>query len=147
MSKDIRDGETDCQYKSRARPERTFLTFKLSPDLNGELLLRQVSTYATPTDAFAGLSETGNESRIKSNVTDADERDPDFEVFFVQGDGKDPRSWPRYKRMYHLGTLSYMVTVVALYSTSYTSGLPGIVEEFGCHPARSHIGLDDVPLW
>lgn len=140
MSKDIRDGERDCQYKSRARPKRTFLTSS-SSDLNGELLLRQVSTYATPTDAFAGLSETGNESRIKSNVTDVDERDPDFEVVFVQGDGKDPRLWPRYKRMYHLGTLSYMVTVVALYSTSYTSGLPGIVEEFGVTRLVATLGL------
>jgi hypothetical protein len=87
------------------------------------------------------LSETGNESRIKSNVTDIDERDPDFEVVFVQGDGKDPRLWPRYKRMYHLGTLSYMVTVVALYSTSYTSGLPGIVEEFGVTRLVATLGL------
>ena len=43
--------------------------------------------------------------------------------------------------MYHLGTLSYMVTVVALYSTSYTSGLPGIVQEFGVTRLVATLGL------
>jgi hypothetical protein len=43
--------------------------------------------------------------------------------------------------MYHLGTLSYMVTVVALYSTAYTSGLPGIVEEFGVTRLVATLGL------
>jgi hypothetical protein len=55
---------------------------------------------------------------------------PNFEVDFTADDPDDPRNWPLWYRGMVIGFVSFATWVVVLYSTSYTSSMPGMMEEF-----------------
>ncbi|KAI3318109.1 major facilitator superfamily transporter [Xylariaceae sp. AK1471] len=55
-------------------------------------------------------------------------RPPDFEVDF--GDDDDPREWPLWYRSWTLITVSFSTWIIVLYSTTYTSAIPGLIKEF-----------------
>ena len=55
---------------------------------------------------------------------------PDFEVTFDENDGDDPRSWPVWYRFWIVAAISYSTWVVVVYSTSYTSSIPGVMAAF-----------------
>jgi hypothetical protein len=88
----------------------------LTPDLETEAehLARPALTY---TRTGASLATTG--SRL-----------PSFEVDFSNGDPDDPKSWPLWYRSLIIGVVSYSTWCVILYSTSYTSSMPGMMKEF-----------------
>ncbi|PKX88823.1 MFS transporter [Aspergillus novofumigatus IBT 16806] len=58
-------------------------------------------------------------------------RNPDFEVDWEPDDPENPRNWSIWYRSFIVGAVSFSTTCVILYSTSYTSGVPGIQKEFG----------------
>ncbi|KAI0390899.1 major facilitator superfamily transporter [Xylariaceae sp. FL0594] len=62
-----------------------------------------------------------------STIGSSASRPPDFEVDF---DGDDPRSWPLWYRAWTLFCISFSTATVVLYSTTYTSSIPGLIEEF-----------------
>lgn len=88
----------------------------LTPDLftDAEHLARDEITYVR-----TGASFTTNASRPSS-----------FEVDFTADDPEDPRNWPLWYRGMILGFVSYSTWTVVLYSTSYTSSMPGMMKEF-----------------
>lgn len=88
----------------------------LTPDLetDAEHLARPELTY---TKTGASVATTG--SRI-----------PSFEVDFTADDPEDPRNWPLWYRGLLIGAVSYSTWTVVLYSTSYTSSMPGMMKEF-----------------
>ncbi|PYI03536.1 MFS general substrate transporter [Aspergillus sclerotiicarbonarius CBS 121057] len=55
---------------------------------------------------------------------------PDYEVFWQPEDPKNPRLWPLWYKGVSVVTMSLGATVVSLFSTLYTSGIPGLEEEF-----------------
>lgn len=55
---------------------------------------------------------------------------PNFEVDFTPDDPDDPRNWPLWYRGMVIGFVSFSTWVVVLYSTSYTSSMPGMMKEF-----------------
>jgi hypothetical protein len=57
-------------------------------------------------------------------------RIPSFEVDFSADDPDDPRNWPLWYRGMIIGVVSFSTWVVVLYSTSYTSSMPGMMKEF-----------------
>lgn len=54
---------------------------------------------------------------------------PDFEVDFVQNDPENPKDWPLWKRSLTIAVMSFSTWVVVLYSSSYTAGIAGMMEE------------------
>jgi hypothetical protein len=58
-------------------------------------------------------------------------RIPSFEVDFTENDPDDPRSWPLWYRGMITFAVSFATLVVVMYSTSYTSSMPGMMKEFG----------------
>jgi len=58
-------------------------------------------------------------------------RNPSFEVDFADDDPEDPRNWSFWYRATTTGVVSYTTWTVVLYSTSYTSAMPGLMKEFG----------------
>jgi hypothetical protein len=88
----------------------------LTPDLETEAehLARPALTY---TKTGASLATTG--SRL-----------PEFEVDFKDNDLDDPKNWPLWYRGIVIGVVSYSTWCVILYSTSYTSSMPGMMKEF-----------------
>jgi hypothetical protein len=88
----------------------------LTPDLetDAEHLARPALTY---TKSGATLATTG--SRL-----------PSFEVDFAVGDPEDPRNWPLWYKGVVIGVVSFSTWTIVLYSTSYTSSMPGMMKEF-----------------
>ncbi|KAF2805049.1 MFS general substrate transporter [Mytilinidion resinicola] len=56
--------------------------------------------------------------------------DPAFEVDFEDGDGADPREWSVLVKCLIIGCMSICTTTVVMYSTSYASGIPGMMKTF-----------------
>lgn len=55
-------------------------------------------------------------------------RPQEFEVDFEEGE--DPREWSFWLRAWMTFAISFSTWIVVLYSTTYTSSIPGLVEEF-----------------
>lgn len=88
----------------------------LTPNLltNAEQLAHPALTY---TKTGASLATTGS-------------RQPSFEIDFSADDAEDPRNWPLWYRGLTIGAVSFSTWAVVLYSTSYTSSMPGMMKEF-----------------
>lgn len=63
-------------------------------------------------------------------ATTTGSRMPDFEVDWEEGDKLNPKNWPLWYRSMVIGFLSFSTLTTIFYSTSYTSGLPGMMKEF-----------------
>lgn len=63
-----------------------------------------------------------------TSVGSAVQRPPEFEVDFAEGE--DPREWTFLLRAWMTFAISFSTWIVVLYSTTYTSSIPGLVEEF-----------------
>ncbi|KAI9052589.1 hypothetical protein LZ554_003932 [Drepanopeziza brunnea f. sp. 'monogermtubi'] len=75
---------------------------------------RQALTY---TGTGASLATTGSQL-------------PAFEVDFAENDPNNPMTWPLWYRSIVITAVSYGTWTVVLFSTSYTSSIPGMMEEF-----------------
>jgi hypothetical protein len=74
-------------------------------------------------------------------------RIPDFEIDFEENDPRNPRNWPRWYRGCILAAVSWATWIVVLYSTSYTSGMPLMMEEFHeDSTARATLGVTSYLL-
>jgi hypothetical protein len=51
-----------------------------------------------------------------------------YEVDFEEGDRNNPQNWSFWFRGCVIAIFSYSTTCVVLYSTSYTSAIPGMLE-------------------
>ncbi|KAH8896783.1 putative MFS transporter [Thozetella sp. PMI_491] len=54
----------------------------------------------------------------------------EFEVFFEPQDPDNPKEWPSWYRGWALFCISFSSFVVSLYSTIYTSSIPGLIKEY-----------------
>jgi MFS family permease len=80
----------------------------------------------------AGLEDADKSlARITSVATNMTS-DPAFEVDFTE-DGENPQEWSMAKKGMIIGFMSFSTLVVVMYSTSYTSGIPGMMATFGVH--------------
>lgn len=80
----------------------------------------------------AGLEEPDKAlSHITSAATNMTS-DPRFEVDFDDY-GDNPQDWSMAKKGMIMGFMSFSTLVVVMYSTSYTSGIPGMMKTFGVH--------------
>lgn len=68
--------------------------------------------------------------RTATSVASHASRIPGFEVDFVADDPQDPKNWPLWYKGVIIGAVSFGTWTVVLYSTSYTSSLPGMMDEF-----------------
>ncbi|KAJ5419995.1 hypothetical protein N7465_002514 [Penicillium sp. CMV-2018d] len=55
---------------------------------------------------------------------------PEFEVYWDSEDPDNPRLWPLWYKGLTVAAMSLGATIVSLSSTLYTSGIPGLQEEF-----------------
>lgn len=76
--------------------------------------------------AHAQLSYT----RTGTSYATTGSRNPSFEVDFEDNDPDDPRNWPLWYRSYTIFAVSFATWSTVLYSSSYTSSMPGMMKEF-----------------
>lgn len=76
----------------------------------------------------AGLEEHDKSLAPITTVTTNMTTDPRFEVDFE--DGENPQDWSMLKKSMVIFFMSFSTLVVVMYSTSYTAGIPGMMETF-----------------
>ncbi|TGO14710.1 hypothetical protein BTUL_0049g00190 [Botrytis tulipae] len=76
--------------------------------------------------AHAQLSYT----RTGTSYATTGSRNPSFEVDFEDNDPDDPRNWPLWYQSYTIFAVSFATWSTVLYSSSYTSSMPGMMKEF-----------------
>ncbi|KAG0647389.1 Major facilitator superfamily multidrug transporter mdrA [Hyphodiscus hymeniophilus] len=69
-------------------------------------------------------------TRTNGSFATTGSRISEFEVDFSADDPDDPRNWPLWYRSVVIGWVSFATWAVVLYSTSYTSSMPGMMKEF-----------------
>lgn len=57
-------------------------------------------------------------------------RMPEYEVDFEEDDALNPRNWSLWYKSWVVGGLSFATLSVVFFSTSYTSGIPGMLIDF-----------------
>lgn len=67
--------------------------------------------------------------------------DPAFEIDFGENDKSNPQNWSLWYKGIVIGIFSYATTCTVLYSTSYTSAIPGMLEEFGVGETEGILGV------
>jgi multidrug resistance protein len=77
-----------------------------------------------------GHSWPGDKDAGITTVTTNATQDPRFELDF-DDDGENPQDWPMVKKAMIIFFMSFSTLVVVMYSTSYTSGIPGMMRTFG----------------
>lgn len=86
--------------------------------------LSHTSSVGGVTATQLGLNRTWT-GRSSATATDIA-----YEIDFVDNDRTNPQCWPLWYKCIILGVMSYSTTAVVLYSTSYTSALPGMEDTF-----------------
>ncbi len=120
------DGTSDRQHSIESR-------YSLNPDPLAPLEL----ALSSPDQRAVEEMSRPYLSRIATSIGTTGSRLPDFEVDFEPNDPDNPRNWPLWYRGLTIAAVSYATWTVVLYSTSYTSSMPGMMKDFG---------IDNEPL-
>ena len=117
----------DHEQYNRDFPEKT-----LTPHLSR----------ASSTSAVGGINPTyiTRTRTNKSTATNAT-TDPAFEVDFEEGEKGNPQTWSLWYKGFIIAVMSYATTAVVLYSTSYTSAIPGLIDEWGISRNTGILGM------
>lgn len=103
-------------------------------------LSRAMST-EIETEAEREAREPITHTRTGTSIGSTASRPPDFEVVYDENDPEDPKNWPKWYKGWCLIVVSYSTWLVVLYSTSYTSATPGLIEEFGSNVTYVTLGM------
>ncbi|KAF4550319.1 Efflux pump FUB11-like protein [Elsinoe fawcettii] len=108
------------------------------PDYNGDApelqLTPHISRVSRQTEGARRSNVDISLKRTKTaqtTGTTATNSDPLFEIDFDENDKQNPHNWPLWYKAIIIATMSFGTTTVVLYSTSYTSPIPGLIAEFG----------------
>lgn len=91
--------------------------------------IQPISTFdrfRDPSNAQADITRTKSRASVWTNASGP----ASFEVDFTTDDPDEPTNWPVWYRAMILGFISFGTWATVLYSTSYTSSMPGMMEEF-----------------
>nr|KAK5450863.1 hypothetical protein LTR18_000879 [Exophiala xenobiotica] len=100
------------------------------PDHDDERALTLTATQTSRRSQSQSIALGRTVTRITTRGT-AFTSDPRYEVDFSVDDPDDPRNWPLWYKALALFALSFGTLGVVMYSTSYTSGMPQMMQEFG----------------
>ncbi|KAI9888198.1 MAG: hypothetical protein M1820_010242 [Bogoriella megaspora] len=92
----------------------------------------------------ASQAEDRNLNMVKSGISarTTETQNPAFEVDWDSPDDQsNPQNWSLAYKTLVIAMMSYSTTVVTLYSTSYTSGIPGLQQDFGITETTGILGL------
>jgi hypothetical protein len=119
----------DHERHNRDFPEKT-----LTPHLSR----------ASSTSAVGGVNPTYlTRTRTNKSTATTATTDPAFEVDFGEDESEkgNPMAWTLWYKGFIIAVMSYATTAVVLYSTSYTSAIPGLVDEWGISRNTGILGV------
>ncbi|PVH73698.1 MFS general substrate transporter [Cadophora sp. DSE1049] len=128
----IEDPEKDI-HTSSSSPTHTAHSNSSHDSINSNplsALERALTATDLATEAERAARPALTYTRTGASLATTGSRLPSFEVDFAEGDKDNPLNWPLWYRSLVIGAVSYSTWTVVLYSTSYTSSMPGMMEEF-----------------
>ena len=96
---------------------------------------------ASSTNAVGNVAPTLELQRTWTSRTSGTLTDPAYEVDFEDEELGNPQNWPLWYKGIVLGVMSYSTTSVVLFSTSYTSAIPGMMKAFGISDNEGILGV------
>lgn len=117
-----------------SRPER------FSQEHPFQTLARHLS-HASSTNAVGGVIPTIDRSWTHTTAGTANTLDLEYEVDFDDDDRGNPQNWSLWYKGVIIMIFSYATTCTVLYSTSYTSAIPGMIQEFGIGESEGILGV------
>jgi hypothetical protein len=117
----------DREQYNRDFPEKT-----LTPHLSR----------ASSTSAVGGVNPTYlTRTRTNKSTATTATTDPAFEVDFEENEKGNPMTWTLWYKGFIIAVMSYATTCVVLYSTSYTSAIPGLIDDLGISRNTGILGV------
>ncbi|KAH0599229.1 hypothetical protein MHUMG1_03346 [Metarhizium humberi] len=114
-------------YTNRSRPSNA------SQRLDATDAYENLDHCITPdveTEAERMAREPITYTRTGTSIGSTASRPPEYEVYFEENDPENPRNWPLWYRCWCIFCVSFATWVATMYSTSYTSSTPGLIQEF-----------------
>ncbi|CAK3743053.1 related to MFS multidrug transporter [Lecanosticta acicola] len=94
------------------------------------------------TSSVGGVAPTTvNRTWTRDTAGTSGTHDPEFEVDFGEDDKSNPQDWSLWYKGIVIMIFSYATTCTVLYSTSYTSAIPGMTREFGIGENEGILGV------
>jgi hypothetical protein len=122
-------------------PSHNFDHEQYNRDFPEKTLIPHLSR-ASSTSAVGGINPTYLTAIRKNKSTTANAMtDPTFEVDFEEDEKGNPMTWPLWYKGFIIAIMSYATTTVVLYSTSYTSAVPGLMDDFGISRNTGILGM------
>ncbi|POR34910.1 Putative MFS-type transporter [Tolypocladium paradoxum] len=122
------------------RSQRSVATQRLDIEDAYETLEHAV-TPDVETEAERMAREPITYTRTGTSIASVASRPPEFEVIFEDKDPENPKCWPLWYRCWCIFVVSFATWVATLYSTSYTSSTPGLIEEFESTTTAVTLGM------
>jgi multidrug resistance protein len=93
-------------------------------------------SFSVAAEGFAGSSLEPAVTKLPSIANP-----PEYEVFWGKQDSHNPRLWPLWYKGLTVMTMSLSATVISLFSTLYTSGIPGLQNDFHVSKLVALLGI------
>ncbi|KAK4503757.1 hypothetical protein PRZ48_004672 [Zasmidium cellare] len=114
---------------------------RYSQEHPSQTLARHLS-HASSTNAVGGVVPTYiDRSWTHTTTGTANTLDLAYEVDFDDDDKGNPQNWSLMYKGFVIMIFSYATTCTVLYSTSYTSAIPGMMAEFGIGESEGILGV------
>ncbi|KAF2163726.1 hypothetical protein M409DRAFT_25912 [Zasmidium cellare ATCC 36951] len=114
---------------------------RYSQEHPSQTLARHLS-HASSTNAVGGVVPTYiDRSWTHTTTGTANTLDLAYEVDFEDDDRGNPQNWSLLYKGFVIMIFSYATTCTVLYSTSYTSAIPGMMAEFGIGESEGILGV------
>lgn len=102
-------------------------------------------SHTSSVNAVGGIVPTISRTWTQGTAGTTDTRDMSYEIDFDDGDKTNPQNWSLAYKSFIIAVFSFSTTCTVLYSTSYTSAIPGMLEEFDIH--NESIGILGVTTY
>lgn len=93
------------------------------------------------TNSVGNVVPTLELQRTWTSRTSGTLTDPAYEIDFADDEQGNPQNWPLWYKGVILAVMSYSTTSVVLFSTSYTSAIPGMIKAFGISDSEGILGV------
>ena len=93
------------------------------------------------TNAVGGIVPTMERTWTQGTAGTTGTQDGAYEVDFEVDEKSNPQNWTLLRKGLVILTMSFATTTTVLYSTSYTSAIPGMVAEFGLTESEGILGV------
>ncbi|GAB7355630.1 hypothetical protein MBLNU459_g6351t1 [Dothideomycetes sp. NU459] len=98
-------------------------------------------SYASGAEGYTDITDGLQRRRTGATLTAVQTSDPAFEVDWEEGEDGNPKEFPLWYKSLVILAMSYGTSCAVLYSTSYTSAIPGLQSEFGISNTTGILGV------